>query len=81
MAGQSSGIIDKLFFIMAFVVMAFVALNPDSFIRAITLGRSNGGDVSYFMLRMTQIIAGIAAVSIAVSLIISFLQSGDSVSN
>jgi hypothetical protein len=69
MPNQLGSTIDKLFPLVAFLVMAFVALKPSGFIRAITFGRSSRADVSGRMLRITQIIAGLAALSIAVSFI------------
>lgn len=73
MPNQPDGIIDKVFFLIAFAVMAFVAIKPDSFIKGITLGRSSSTDVSYAVLRTTQVIAGVAAISIAISLVVGLV--------
>ena len=76
MIDQSGGIIDRIFFLISFVVLAFVALKPDSFIRGITLGRSSSANVSYAVMRVTQVIAGLGALSIAISFIASFFKRG-----
>lgn len=74
MPDQSGGIIDKIFFLIAFLVLAFVAVKPAFFIRSVTLGRSSSADVSDRMLRVTQVIAGIAALSIAISFIVDLFK-------
>ena len=75
MSDEYGGIIDKVFFLIAFLVMAFVAVKPDSFIRGLTLGRSSSADVSHYALRVTQIVAGLGALSIAISFIIGIFKS------
>jgi hypothetical protein len=75
MIDHSGGIIDWAFFLTAFVVLAFVALKPDSFIRGITLGRASSSNVACTVMRVTQVIAGLGALSIAIFIIVSFLGS------
>ena len=71
MPDPSEALLDKVFFLIAFILFIFVAAKPESFIRGITLGRSSGADVSHVMMRTTQIIAGFAALAIAVWFIVS----------
>ncbi|MFS2109969.1 hypothetical protein ACCC88_09800 [Sphingomonas sp. Sphisp140] len=73
MSHNYGSVTDNVFFFIAFLIMALVAIKPDSFIRGITLGRSGSRDVSQPILRVTRVIAGIAAVSIAISLIVNFM--------
>ena len=71
MSDNYGSVTDNVFFFIAFLIMTLVAIKPDSFIRGITLGRSGSDDVSQPVLRVTRVIAGIAAVSIAISLIVN----------
>ena len=70
MPDLSEALLDKLFFLIAFIMFVFVAAKPEGFIRRITLGRSSGAEVSHVMLRTTQIIAGFAALAIAIWFIV-----------
>ena len=70
MPDPSEALLDKVFFLIAFIMFVFVAAKPESFIRGITLGRSSGADVSHVLLRTTQAIAGFAALAIAVWLVV-----------
>ena len=73
MSGPSEDFLDKVFFFVALLLMVFVATNPNAFIKTITFGRSSAADVSHGFMRLTQIVAGIAAVSIAVWLTVTIL--------
>ncbi len=64
-------LMDKIWFGLGFIIMVWVAAKPDSFIRAITLGRSTSADVSQAMLRTTRWIAGFAALAVAITFIVS----------
>ncbi len=73
MANPYESQLDKVFFLFGIVIMTWVAASPNSFIRGITLGRSNSADVSPKMLKTTQAIAGFAALAGVVSFVISYL--------
>ncbi len=75
MLGQPDNLLDKVFFVFAFLVMALVAANPNNFVKGVTLGRLTGPDVSPGLLRATQIIAGVAALSIAISFLVGLFVS------
>lgn len=73
MPDSSEALLDKVFFLIGFMVFVFIAAKPESFIRGITLGRSSGADVSQVMLRSTRTVCGFAALAIAVWLIVGLV--------
>jgi hypothetical protein len=64
-------LMDRIWFGLGFIIMVWVAANPDSFIRAITFGRSTSADVSQVILRTTRWIAGLAALAVAITFVVS----------
>jgi hypothetical protein len=67
-------IADGVFFFLAVIIMAIVAIRLGAFIATITLGRFGRSDVPRVLLRTTQFFAGVSAISLAISFIVTFVS-------
>jgi hypothetical protein len=74
MSAHQDLLLDVIFFGVAAVVTALVAIWPSKFFRAITLGRLDERGVSPRMLKGVRVIGAVAAVSLLIHVVTELLR-------
>ncbi len=68
--------VEKIFFWVGLFVALLVALRPSLVLRVLSYGQYKEGDVSSTVIKMVQVIAAVAAITLAVRLFLDFIQRG-----